>query len=96
MDVRYDTIRFCRETIDGVGVHVQEAGDARRSTLVLLRGFSYRRYGPPNVRVPRPRKAAEIRYRLMTPMGHPRRMKIPVVGWRGAGTVSRSAAEWCH
>ena len=37
MDVRYDTIRFCRETIDGVGVHVQEAGDARRSTLVLLR-----------------------------------------------------------
>ncbi len=37
MDVRYDTIRFCRETIDGVGVHVQEADDARRSTLVLLR-----------------------------------------------------------
>jgi len=69
MDVRYDTIRFRRETIDGVGVHVQEAGDARRSTLVLLRGFSYRRYGPPNVRVPRPRKplnplsAYPLRYR---------------------------------
>ena len=77
MDVRYDTIRFRRETIDGVGVHVQEAGDARRSTLVLLRGFSYRRYGPPNVRVPRPRKAAEIRYLPTCPAIGPRRSPSP-------------------
>jgi nitroreductase len=31
------------------------------------------------------------------PRGHPRRMKIrPVVVGRRAGTVSRSAADWCH
>jgi pimeloyl-ACP methyl ester carboxylesterase len=39
MDARYDTIRFRGETIDGVGVHVQEAGDPRRSTLALLHVF---------------------------------------------------------
>jgi pimeloyl-ACP methyl ester carboxylesterase len=35
----YGSIRFHRETIDGVGIHYQEAGDPGRPTLVLLHGF---------------------------------------------------------
>ena len=35
----YGNIRFHRETIDGVGIHYEEAGDPGRPTLVLLHGF---------------------------------------------------------
>ena len=35
----YDGIRFRRETVNGVGIHLQEAGDPARPTLLLLHGF---------------------------------------------------------
>jgi len=35
----YDGIRFRRETVNGVGIHFQEAGDPARPTLLLLHGF---------------------------------------------------------
>jgi pimeloyl-ACP methyl ester carboxylesterase len=35
----YDSIRFRHETIEGVGIHYEEAGDRSRPTLVLLHGF---------------------------------------------------------
>jgi pimeloyl-ACP methyl ester carboxylesterase len=35
----YDGIRFRRETVNGVGIHFQEAGDTSRPTLLLLHGF---------------------------------------------------------
>ena len=37
--VRYDGIRFQRATVEGIGIHYQEAGDPARPHLVLLHGF---------------------------------------------------------
>jgi pimeloyl-ACP methyl ester carboxylesterase len=36
---RYDGIRFKRASIEGVGIHYQEAGDPARPHLLLLHGF---------------------------------------------------------
>lgn len=37
--VRYDGIRYKRASIEGIGVHYQEAGDPSRPHLLLLHGF---------------------------------------------------------
>jgi pimeloyl-ACP methyl ester carboxylesterase len=39
MNASFNTIRFRRETVDGVAVHVQEAGDPAAFPIVLLHGF---------------------------------------------------------
>jgi pimeloyl-ACP methyl ester carboxylesterase len=36
---RYDGIKFNRATVNGIGIHFQEAGDPHRPTLLLLHGF---------------------------------------------------------
>jgi pimeloyl-ACP methyl ester carboxylesterase len=38
-DITYDSIKFRRATVEGVGIHYQEAGDPGRPTLLLLHGF---------------------------------------------------------
>jgi pimeloyl-ACP methyl ester carboxylesterase len=35
----YNGIRYRRETVNGVGIHFQEAGDSSRPTLLFLHGF---------------------------------------------------------
>lgn len=39
MDSVYDGIAFRRATIEGIGIHYQEAGEPGRPTLLLLHGF---------------------------------------------------------